>query len=65
MGTPTPAVELHVRDGDSPALRLEQDNSAGFNPQIWDLAGNETNFFLRNVSNSSDLPFRVFPDAGR
>jgi len=64
VGTPTPAVELHVRDGDSPALRLEQDNSAGFNPQIWDLAGNETNFFLRNVSNSSDLPFRVFPDAG-
>lgn len=64
VGTPAPGVELHVRDGDTPALRLEQDDSAGFAAQTWDLAGNETNFFLRNVTGGSQLPFRVFPDAG-
>ncbi len=61
FGTSTPVVELHTKDGDSPALRLEQDASAGFAPQAWDLAGNETSFFIRDVTNGSTLPFRVFP----
>ncbi len=41
LGTATPVVELHVVDGDSPTLRLEQDGSSGFTPQTWDVAGNE------------------------
>lgn len=61
VGTPNPAVELHVRNGDSPTLRLEQDISSGFGAQTWDLAGNETNFFVRDSTNGSTLPFRVFP----
>lgn len=64
LGTPSPAVELHVRDGDTPTLRLEQDASAGFGAHTWDIAGNETNFFVRDVTNGSQLPFRVFPNAG-
>ncbi len=56
-------VELHVKDGDSPTLRLEQDGSSGFTPQTWDLAGNETNFFIRDVTNGSKLPFRIRPGA--
>ena len=63
IGTGTPVVELHVADGDSPTLRLEQNGSSGFTPQTWDLAGNETNFFVRDVTNGSQLPFRIQPGA--
>lgn len=63
LGTSTPTVEVHVKDGDSPTLRLEQDGSSGFSTQTWDLAGNETNFFVRDVSNGSLLPFRIIPSA--
>jgi len=64
VNTATPAVEAHVADGDSPTLRLEQNGSAGFTAQTWDLAGNETNFFVRDVTNGSKLPFRIKPGAG-
>ncbi len=63
LGTATPVVELHVVDGDSPTMRLEQNGSSGFTPQTWDLAGNETNFFVRDVTNGSLLPFRIRPSA--
>ncbi len=63
LGTSTPVVELHVVDGDTPTLRLEQDGSSGFTPQTWDLAGNETNFFVRDVTNGSKLPFKIRPGA--
>lgn len=62
LGTSTPVVELHAVDGNTPTLRLEQNGSSGFQSQTWDLAGNETNFFLRDVTNSSKLPFRVQPN---
>ena len=63
FGTGTPVVELHVVDGDSPTLRLEQDGSSGFTPQTWDVAGNEANFFIRDVTNGSRLSFRIRPGA--
>jgi len=63
LGVENAVVELHIRDGDSPTIRLEQDGSSGFQAQTWDLAGNETNFFVRDVSNGSLLPFKVFPSA--
>ncbi|MEM8907039.1 MAG: tail fiber domain-containing protein, partial [Bacteroidota bacterium] len=59
MGTATPIVELHVTDGDTPTLRLEQNGSNGWTPQTWDVAGNETNFFIRDVNNSSNLILRL------
>ncbi len=59
LGTSTPVVELHVKDGDTPTLRLEQDGSSGFTPQTWDVAGNETNFFVRDVTSGSDLVLRL------
>ncbi|MCP5050832.1 MAG: hypothetical protein GY940_26950, partial [bacterium] len=61
--TSTPSTEIHVIDGDTPTLRLQQDGSSGFAPQTWDVAGNETNFFIRDVTNGSQLPFRIRPDA--
>jgi len=63
IGTSSPVVEVHAVDGNTPTLRLEQDGSSGFTPQTWDLAGNETNFFIRDVSNGSSLPFRIRPGA--
>jgi hypothetical protein len=61
--TSTPALEIHVVDGDTPGLRLQQDSSSGFAPQTWDIAGNETNFFVRDVTGGSKLPFRIRPGA--
>jgi hypothetical protein len=63
LGTSTPAVELEVRDGDTPTVRLNQDGSSGWSAQTWDLAGNEANFFIRDVTNGSQLPFRIQPGA--
>jgi hypothetical protein len=63
FGTSTPVLDLHVKSGNTPALRLEQDGSSGFSPQTWDVAGNETNFFVRDVTNGSQLPFRIRPGA--
>jgi len=61
LGTNTPSVEIHATNGDTAALRLEQNGTSGFAPQTWDLAGNETSFFIRDVSNGSTLPFRIRP----
>lgn len=63
VGTSTPAVNIHAVDGNTPTLRLEQNGSSGFTPQTWDIAGNETNFFVRDVTNGSKLPFRIKPNA--
>ncbi|KPV96557.1 hypothetical protein AN214_01378 [Pseudoalteromonas sp. P1-9] len=63
VGTSAPVVEMHIVNGDSPTLRLEQDGSSGFTPQKWDVAGNETNFFIRDATNGSPLPFRIRPSA--
>lgn len=63
LGTSTPAVEMHVADGDTPTVRLDQDGSGGWAPQRWDVAGNEANLFIRDVTNGSTLPFRIQPGA--
>mgnify|MGYP000339030534 CR=1 FL=1 len=63
LGTSAPLVNLHLKSGNSPALRLEQDGSSGFSAQTWDVAGNETNFFVRDVSNASRIPFKIVPGA--
>jgi hypothetical protein len=68
IGTDTPEIEIHVSHGDSPGLRLEQNNSEGWGQYAWDVVGNEANFFVRNVtatasSGSTVLPFRVLSTA--
>lgn len=62
FGTQDPLTQLHSKDGNTPALRLEQDGSSGFTPQTWDVAGNEASFFIRDATNSQ-LPFRIQPGA--
>ncbi|HEV7787234.1 MAG TPA: hypothetical protein VGQ28_17970 [Thermoanaerobaculia bacterium] len=61
--TSTPVLDLHVATSNTPALRLEQNNSGGFTAQTWDIAGNEANFFVRDVTGGSHLPFRIRPGA--
>lgn len=63
LGTSTPVVDLHVKSGNTPTLRLDQDGTSGFTPQVWDVAGNETNFFVRDATNGSTLPFKIKPGA--
>lgn len=64
VGTSTPGgIELNIADGDTPALRLNQDGSAGFTPQTFDLASNEANLFIRDVTNGSSLVLRIQPGA--
>lgn len=59
LGTSTPVTELHMVDGNTPTIRLDQDGSSGWATQVWDVAGNETSFFLRDVTNESQMPFLV------
>lgn len=63
VGTASPVLNFHIVEGNSPAMRLEQDGSSGFTPQTWDISGNEANFFVRDVTNGSKLPFKIKPSA--
>lgn len=61
--TATPVLDLHTTTGNTPGWRLEQNASSGFTAQTWDIAGNEANFFIRDVTSGSRLPFRIRPGA--
>jgi hypothetical protein len=63
LRTSTPVLDIHVATGNTPAMRLEQNTSGGFSAQTWDVAGNEANFFVRDVTGGSRLPFRIRPGA--
>ncbi|MEK6333463.1 MAG: tail fiber domain-containing protein [Acidobacteriota bacterium] len=63
LRTATPVLDVHANTSDTPAIRLEQNNSGGFTAQTWDMAGNEANFFVRDVTGGSRLPFRIRPGA--
>ena len=63
LGTSNPVVNMHIVDGNTPTVRLEQDGSSGFTPQTYDMAANEANFFIRDVTNGSALFFRSEPGA--
>jgi hypothetical protein len=63
LRTSTPVLDLHIATSNTPAVRLEQNNSGGFTAQTWDIAGNEANFFVRDVTGGSRLPFRIRPGA--
>ena len=61
LGTATPVLNMHIVHGDTPSIRLDQDTSSGWTAQVWDIAGNESNFFIRDVTGGSILPFRIQP----
>src|SRR4030095_4461996 len=63
LRTATPVLDVHANTSDTPAIRLEQNTTGGFSAQTWDVAGNEANFFVRDVTSGSLLPFRIRPGA--
>lgn len=63
LRTAVPVLDVHMNTSDTPAIRFEQNNSGGFSAQTWDVAGNEANFFVRDVTGGSRLPFRIRPGA--
>ncbi len=63
LGLRPAALDLHIRRGDTPAIRLEQDGTSGFTPQTFDVAGNDAGFFVRDATSGSTLPFRIRPGA--
>jgi len=56
LGTATPAQDLHVTSGNTPTVRLEQ--TAG-TVRTWDVGANNASFFVKDVTNSSAVPFRI------
>jgi hypothetical protein len=63
LRTSTPGLDINIKTGNTPAHRLEQDSSNGFAAQTWDVGGNEANFFIRDLTGGSKLPFRIRPGA--
>lgn len=63
IGTATPVLDVHANTADTPAIRLEQNNTGGFTAQTWDIGANEANFFVRDVTGGSRLSFRIRPGA--
>jgi hypothetical protein len=63
LRTATPGLDLHISTSDTPAQRFEQTSAGGFTAQTWDIGANEANFFVRDVTGGSRLPFRIRPGA--
>ena len=63
LRTSTPVLDIHSNTSNTPAYRMEQNNSGGFTAQTWDIGANEANFFVRDVTGGSLLPFRIRPGA--
>ena len=62
IGTSGPVFELHIKEGDTPSVRLHQSTAYGWPEQIWDVGGNETSFFVRDGTHAARLPFRIEPE---
>ncbi|HEV7879154.1 hypothetical protein [Bradyrhizobium sp.] len=61
--TAVPGLNIHIATGDTPAQRFEQTTASGFTAQTWDIGANEANFFVRDLTGGSRLPFRIRPGA--
>jgi hypothetical protein len=60
VGTALPAQAVHVARTDTPTLRLEDTYSGSFpGTRTWDVGANSTELFVKDVTNSSSVPFRI------
>ena len=66
LRTATPAQDVHLVTGNTPAIRLEQSTSGGFPARTWDIGANEANFFVRDVTAGATASFNLLAngDAG-
>lgn len=53
---------LMSKSTDTPGIRLFQTGGT-YAARTWDIGGNESNFFVRDNTGGSLLPFRIFPGA--
>ncbi len=63
LGNNSPGLHLHITATDTPAIRQEQTSGGGFTAQTWDIGANEANWFVRDLTGGSRLPFRIRPGA--
>ncbi len=63
LGTDSPQQDIHVQDGDTPTIRLEQTSSDEYTASLWDIAGNEVNFFIQDSTNGNLVPFKIHATA--
>jgi hypothetical protein len=63
LRTAAPLLDIHISTSDTPAQRFEQTSAGGFTAQTWDIGANEANFFVRDLTGGSRLPFRIRPGA--
>jgi len=63
IGTDTPEKILHLYNDDTPCIRLQQ-SGLSWPTYTWDVAGNESGFFVRDFTGSNSLPFRILPGSG-
>lgn len=63
LGNSSPGLNIHITASDTPAIRQEQTNAGGFTAQTWDIGANEANWFVRDLTGGSRLPFRIRPGA--
>lgn len=59
LGTSAPQANLHMVGGNTPVIKFDQDGSAGWTPQAWEIGGNEQEFFVRDVNNNDALPLQI------
>lgn len=58
LGTDAPLANLHIHDITEPTIRLNQDGQY-YDAYQWDIGGNETQFFIKEVSNSGTIPISI------
>jgi len=63
LGTFTPVIDLHITDGNTPGIRIEQDGTGGYTPQIFDIRVNETHFVIKDVTGGNLQSFQILPGA--
>lgn len=63
LGTAAPQERVHRVASDTPGFRLEQTAVQALTPWTWDVAGNEANFFVRDITSGSLLSLRIRPGA--
>lgn len=62
IGTLVPAKNLHVVNGATPTIRLEQPVSPG-PARVWDVGASNTQFFVSDITASSSVPFKILAGA--
>ncbi len=54
-----PDTDVHLASATTPTIRLEQDNSSGWSPQTWEVSGDESYFFVSDMTHSSNRVFSI------